>query len=77
MRSSAPCQELLHEANAKTEFGKNLARHYGVPEAAKEKIFETIQNSTIRVGADDMNGIFDKAGLSNGVTREQVKVSDL
>ncbi len=25
LRSSIPCQELLHGANAKTEFGKNLA----------------------------------------------------
>jgi len=25
LRSSNPCQELLHGANAKTEFGKNLA----------------------------------------------------
>ena len=63
MRSSTPCQELLYEANAKTEFGKNLARHYGVPEAAKEKNFAWFQLARTRTGS------FDYAN-GNGHTKE-------
>jgi len=55
------------------QFSK-CGRHYGVPEAVKEKIMETIQNSTIKVGTDEMMNVLVEAGLSTGVTRKQIKV---
>jgi hypothetical protein len=58
------------------QFSK-CGRHYGVPEAVKEKIMETIQNSTIKVGTDEMMNVLVEAGLSTGVTRKQIKVRAL
>ena len=55
------------------QFSK-CGRHYGVPQAVKEKIMETIQNSTIKVGTDEMMNVLVEAGLSTGVTRKQIKV---
>jgi hypothetical protein len=43
----------------------------------KEKIMETIQNSTIKVGTDEMMNVLVEAGLSTGVTRKQIKVRAL
>jgi hypothetical protein len=58
------------------QFSK-CGRHYGVPEAVKEKIMETIQNSTIKVGTNEMMNVLVEAGLSTGVTRKQIKVRAL
>ena len=55
------------------QFSK-CGRHYGVPQAVKEKIMETIQNSTIKVGTDEMMNVLVEAGLSLGATRKQIKV---
>ena len=76
-------EDTVKDANMNAAIGvdnkqfSKCGRHYGIPEATKEKILEIIQNSTIKVGSGEIMNNLAVSGLSTGVTQKQIKVSAL